>query len=68
MSGEPQQLTKTVRIIGEIIEHLRLGKQEWLTIRLGNNQVITINKKLCEEIKDDQSAHTNVDDGAEKNR
>lgn len=40
-------LNQQVAILGKIEEHLVLGKQEWLTIRLENNQVITINKKLC---------------------
>lgn len=43
-----------VTIIGKIEEHLVLGKKEWLTIRLENNQIITINKNLCKELKNDK--------------
>lgn len=39
-----------VKISGKIIEHLQLGSQEWVTVKLNNNQQITINTKLCDEI------------------
>jgi len=39
-----------VTIKGTIEEHLVLGKQEWFTIRLENNQLITIRKTFCTEI------------------
>jgi hypothetical protein len=39
-----------VTIIGTIEERLVLGKQEWLTIRLENNQLITIRKTFCTEV------------------
>lgn len=42
---------KEVTIKGKIEEHLVLGKQEWFTIRLENNQVITISRTLCTDIK-----------------
>jgi hypothetical protein len=40
---------KQVTISGKVEEHLVLGKKEWFTIRLENNQIITINRKLCTE-------------------
>jgi len=39
-----------VLIAGEVIEHLWMGKQEWITVRLTNNHVITISVKQCKEI------------------
>jgi len=42
---------KKVKIAGIVLEKLTLGKKEWLTIRLDNNQVITINKNLCEIVQ-----------------
>lgn len=39
-------LNETVFIKGKIIENLKMGHQEWVTIKLENNQNITINKKF----------------------
>jgi hypothetical protein len=39
-----------VKISGEVVEHLQLGSQEWVTVKLLSNQQITINTKLCDEI------------------
>lgn len=44
--------TERVKIIATVVEHLKYGKKEWLTIRLPDNSVITINKQFCEEVKD----------------
>ena len=46
------KLDSKVTITGKVEEHLVLGSKEWLTIRLENNQVITINRKLCKEESD----------------
>lgn len=40
----------TVKISGQVIEHLKLGSREWVTVKLANNQNITIDTKLCEQI------------------
>lgn len=36
-----------VIIKGKVIEHLKLGSQEWITVKLHDNQQFTINLKLC---------------------
>lgn len=37
---------QTVKISAEVIEELKYGSQQWVTVRLPNQQVITINRKL----------------------
>lgn len=48
---------KEVRLTGTIVEHLRMGKKEWFSIRFPNNQTITIASKFCkvQEGKADES-------------
>jgi hypothetical protein len=50
-----------VKISGEVVEHLQLGSQEWVTVKLLSNQQITINTKLCDEINIEklESKHAN---------
>ena len=43
-------------ISGSIVEHLRLGKQEWVTIQLPDNQKLTVNIKLCNQINADTNS------------
>lgn len=44
---------KKMMIVGEVEEHLTLNSKQWITIRLPDNSLITINLKHCKEIKDE---------------
>lgn len=49
-----------VFIVGVIEEHLTLASksQEWVSIRLENDIVITINRKYCKPIMKDEDDNT----------
>lgn len=38
---------RKVWIEGEVVEHLRLGKKEWLTIQLPSRQKVTLPIAFC---------------------
>lgn len=46
----PDCVGRQVRLTAEIIEHLVLGKREWFTVRLANNQLTTIDRRFCTEL------------------
>jgi hypothetical protein len=35
-------------------EHLEFGKKEWLILRFEDNSKLTINRKYCKEVQDDE--------------
>lgn len=39
-----------VQIVGEITEYLQLNHQEWITVKLPDNQYVTLNIKHCKFI------------------
>lgn len=49
MTTEQELIGKKVLIQAEITEHLVLGKKEWLTVRLPNDQKITLRRSCCTE-------------------
>lgn len=51
MNDQTKHLDLEVKVRGIVIEHLTLGKRQWFTIKLPNNQIITIDRSLCEELK-----------------
>ena len=44
--------SEQVKIIATVVEHLKYGSKEWLTVRLPDNKIITLNKKFCEPVKE----------------
>jgi hypothetical protein len=50
MSSNENLMGAQVKLSGEVIEHLKFGKQEWVTVKLLNNHNVTISTKLCAEI------------------
>lgn len=46
-------------IIGEVVEHLSLNKKEWLTLKLPDGTIYTINKEHCSPVKEELNDRTN---------
>jgi len=47
---EEEPKIEYAQVAGQIVERLKLGNKEWLTIKFANGQMITIDKNLCQEI------------------
>lgn len=45
MNNKTDLSGKQIQLIGNVVEHLKLGSKEWVTIMLPDNQKITINIK-----------------------
>jgi hypothetical protein len=43
-----------VSITAEVIEHLTYGKKQWITIRLPNNQKVTLNLAECQLVSQEE--------------
>ena len=41
---------KKMQITGIVVEHLQYASKEWVSLKLANNSIVTINIKDCIEI------------------